>query len=502
MKNKTLILSRNIIINFSSYFIVLLATFFTTPYILKTLGKTQYGLLIFLTTIINFLLSLEFGFSFAFVQKLAKKIGSHENITLLFWTGFYLYLLISLFWALLIFLSAPLLLRKIFPISQQAGNSAIYYLRIFSFILLFTSWSNFSSLSFRALQKFHLANLQLIISGSLIPLGTFYLLKNGFVLKEIIYFYLLVNASTAILLFFLLKKNLSLKIKPVFSWQLFKELFSFAKWQFLSQLAGQIRQKASRFFLIFYLSLNKLPFFTIPQNLGQRYVSLLPNITSPIFTMTAYLTGENKQKELLKLYSLSVKLINILILPLGTFLFFYGQSFLSLWISPNFGEKSGIILKILIIGFSVFILNGLPNVFLTGKGKPQLPSKISIFIVSLFLLFSWLLIPHFGLLGAALATTIPYLIQSPIYPVIATKKINQQLKASFFINNYFYPLILNIGVGWIFYLFKKEINYWPNFFFYLLLFLIVNWLLVFIFQILNKEEKKLILHLWKYQQLS
>lgn len=502
MKKKSLILGRNILINFLSQFLIFAIIFFTTPFILQNLGKTDYSLLIFLTTIVGFFIALDFGFSPAFVQAFSQKRGRGEDQTELFWTSLLFYLCLSAFWALLIFVLAPILLMKFFPIVKQVGSLSIVLLRVFSLVLFLSNMSNFFTLSFQALQKFHLANLRPILLGIIIPVGSVYLLKTGKALNEIVYLHLFAHLAVAVFLFSLLLRNLVLKKTAVWSGQTLREMFSFAKWKFIGQLAGQIKQKSSRFFLSFHLPIDNLAFFVIPQNLTIRYISLLPNITAPVFTMTAELTGQEGKEALLKLYRYSVKLINLFLLPIGAFLFFNGQDFLSLWIGMEFAQRAGLILQILVLAYSLAILNGLPTVFLEGKGQPSLPARMSILIVSLFFVFLFFLVPSLGLLGAALASFLSYLVQVPLFLIMATKRILGKLDFRFFLTSYLSPIFLALVAALILDFFKGKVENWLVFLLNFSLFFMIYFFLVVIFKLVGKEERELLQRLCKFLRSS
>lgn len=492
MSSKAGILSRNILVNFLSQAIIFITAFFTTPYILKTLGETNYSLLVFLTTIVGFFLALDFGLSPAFVQAFSEKTNDKKRRGQILGTSFILYLSLSLFWSLLIFISSPFIMNRFFPIAKQVGNQAVFFLRLFSIVLFFNAMGSFITFSFQALQKFHLANLRAILVGFLVPIGTVYLLMTNKGIENIIYWHLFVHIVVGLFLSFLLKREGVLNNISFFSGGVGKRLFGFAKWKFLAQFAGQIRQKAARFFLSANFSLSQLAYFVIPQNISDRYLSLLPNIISPIFPMVASLKGEEKSEALDKLYRQSMKLINIFLLPIGIFIFFYAAQFLSLWISPEFSQKAATVLKILILGMSLSVLNGLPMTFLEGLGKPAMPAAFSIVIVILYLLFSWILIPPFGIVGAALVYCFTYALQVPVFLYIASKRLIKKKRKQFFLNSYFLPIALAILTGLFLSQFKEAISSWPLFIIHFLLYWFLFAFLVFVFKLIGKEEKEIL----------
>jgi O-antigen/teichoic acid export membrane protein len=489
MGQRSLTLGRNITVNFAAQALIFITAFFTTPYILSHLGDTYYGLLIFLSTVVAFISALDFGLSPAYIQLMAEKGSDEHKKNQIFFTTWWLFFAISFLGTILIWLIAPILLQKFFPLVQQVGWPAIKGLRIFSVVMFFGQMAGFLSLYFQAKQQFQLYNLRPLILGVGLPLGTVWLLALQRPIEQIFYLHLVFNLAVFLLLALLVGRRLQWKRENLFSTYYFRQLFYFAKWKIVGQLCGQIRQKSSRFFLGAYVPLSGLTVFSVPQSIADKYVTLQPNITSPVFAMSASLQGENQEESLKKLYVFSVKLVNITLVAGGLFLFFFSPIFLSLWIGEDFSAKASGVMQVLLLGMSLSILNGLPTVHLESVGKPAFPAIFSVLIVSLFLIFSFILIPKWGVLGAAWVPLLTYSIQVPIYVFWSTKKIIQNISFKFFTYSYFLPIFLALIVAGILYFLLPPVRSWAGLIARLLGFLLVYYQAVWFTGIINPEEK-------------
>ena len=96
MISKSSILGRNVLSNFGAHALIFLVSFFSTPIILRGMGQRDYGLLIFLGTVVNFLLALDFGLIPAFIQLFSQKIAGKKQYESLYFSAFIFYLILNL----------------------------------------------------------------------------------------------------------------------------------------------------------------------------------------------------------------------------------------------------------------------------------------------------------------------------------------------------------------------------------------------------------------------
>jgi len=96
-------------------------------------------------------------------------------------------------------------------------------------------------------------------------------------------------------------------------------------------------------------------------------------------------------------------------------------------------------MQILFLGTLIFTLASTSNAILTAIGKPKVVAKIIIISAFANIIVNLLLIPNFGITGAAIATTLSYLITF----VMATRKIKENIAVGFSKN----MMIKNILAG-------------------------------------------------------
>ena len=113
----------------------------------------------------------------------------------------------------------------------------------------------------------------------------------------------------------------------------------------------------------------------------------------------------------------------IIIAPIGLTLFIFSDLILKVLFGEYFISGS-IALKILCIGsifFSVAVIN---NNVLAAIGKPKEVTKLILFAALLNLIINLILIPQYGIIGAALATSASYFVVL----ILSTYLVNQSVK--------------------------------------------------------------------------
>jgi O-antigen/teichoic acid export membrane protein len=142
---------------------------------------------------------------------------------------------------------------------------------------------------------------------------------------------------------------------------------------------------------------------------------LLLSITTAFgFTFLPLVSEAYSNREFLRmkrLYSIVAKWLLIFTITLSVPLIFFPE----LIIGSLFGEeyvKGNIALPILIIGFLLYSVAGLPSRVLKAVGKTKLIMYNSIIVAILNIVLNIILIPRFDFIGAAIATTIAYVVLS------------------------------------------------------------------------------------------
>jgi O-antigen/teichoic acid export membrane protein len=442
--NKAQRLVKNIAINFLTQGLTFLISFVTTPIIFRRLGEEKFGLLMLFVSILGWFVLTDFGVVTAFIKYLAEK-DEKKKANDVFQTASSLMFLMTPFFGLVVFLLAPFLIKNVFQVSPSLEPLAINSLKVMSLSFIFSLLGNFMVGVPRAKQRFEIANFKPIFLGIILPLGSISLLFLGFGFQAIIWLYVAANILVFLLFSLIAKRMLpGLKFKFKIKKQVVKKLFSFAGFKFLSQVSAKISFSLNHFVIAAFLSVSQLSYYAVPAGIGEKILSVLPNLTLPIFPLSSELEKSQDKEKIKRLYQEAVRLSNLLMTPVFCFLTFFGPWFLSVWMGEAFARQAGPLLQILSIAYLLASYPAVPATIIEGSGRPDLSAVGGGTVMGLMIVFSLFLIPRYGLLGAALAMLISRLIQVPLFVYWVSSRIVKIKKLGFYWNNYIKILLIGI----------------------------------------------------------
>lgn len=432
----------NISSNFFTQIVVFFIAFIITPQIYNKLGGTLYGLLVLLNTIIIYFSLFDFGLISALIKFIAEYKAFRGNLNLLVNTIFSVFTFIIILLVILLNLIAPFIIKQL-NIPEILLNNTILSLRILSISFLIAAFTTFFSAITQALHRFELFNLKNIIIGIFIPITTLILLLLNKGIREIIYSYILINTFTFCLFYFIFKKLLpNIKINFTFSFLLFKKIISFGIFKFLSSLGSRIVAQLNEILIGIYLPIKYVGYYSIPSAIAQKISEIIPNISLPLFPLSSELNSLSLNEKLKELYYRSTKLANIILSPITVFIFIFSYSLLATWINPEFAKNANLVLKVLVLAYFINSFAGISSSIVEGLGKTKITALFSLFSSLFYLILVFILLPKYGLIGAALAIFINSLIQVPFFLWYTSKNIIGFSTLLQFTNIYILPLVI------------------------------------------------------------
>jgi O-antigen/teichoic acid export membrane protein len=147
-----------------------------------------------------------------------------------------------------------------------------------------------------------------------------------------------------------------------------------------------------------------------------------------------------KKKILDNTVSIVIKFLFIFLFPVAAILI----SFPDLTLSMLFGEAyipAAGALQILAVGAIFYSVYSLLNITLIGIGKPSISTKIFVAMTFIALLLNLLLVPLFGIIGAAIATVISYVAGFCIAFLLLKRDIKIKVK--------FFDIVKIFGSGFV-----------------------------------------------------
>jgi O-antigen/teichoic acid export membrane protein len=144
-------------------------------------------------------------------------------------------------------------------------------------------------------------------------------------------------------------------------------------------------------------------YYTAP-NEAITKASLLPGtLLVTLFPALASLDASGARNRVRELCARAIKSLLLLMTPILLVVSVFARQILQLWLGSDFATRSTATLQIFCFGVLVNSIAFVPFYLLQGLGRPDVTAKIHIFELPLYAIALAILLPRFGLVGAALA---------------------------------------------------------------------------------------------------
>lgn len=172
----------------------------------------------------------------------------------------------------------------------------------------------------------------------------------------------------------------------------------------LSYISLLLMQQIDLLVLKRHSPFNDLAYYGVAVKISFLLNIILTAINQVIGPQVAELYYKNDRKSLEKVIGKSILLNNLLVIPLVIIIFIFPGTILNL-----FGEnyiKAKVALLILVVGQAVNALAGSTDLYLNMTGKQNFFQRIIIIALIINLILNFILIPRFGMIGAATSTAL------------------------------------------------------------------------------------------------
>lgn len=384
------------------------------PFLISSLGKELYGLWVVITSVVASYYLLDLGFNQAVTRYVAKYIHKNDSTSAnrVINTALIIYSSLGAILFLFSVIAAYFFTDKLMTDSE--------HITLAQTILIISGLSIALEFPAKAFPGIISAYLRFDViatvrfSKSIIDAIFIYLaISHGYglvamasitfftgILSTLIY----VRYSTSLFKDLVFDKSLVDKT-------MFNSIFNFSKWVFVFDLNAMIRDKMDIWFIAFYLGNSALPIYYVSVRLIDYALNFMQQATGfsgPIFT--EYYV-KNERELLARSFNIFLKVNIILGISVAVEFYLLGYGFIEVWMRGAVSTKDAFdCLMVLAIGrFMVYFTTPVQS-FLMTINKHRIGAWVSLLETPLAVTLSCLLIPRFGLVGAALAITIPYVV--------------------------------------------------------------------------------------------
>lgn len=396
---------------FLSYVVLLLNNLvglLYTPFLLRMLGKSEYGLYSISASIIAYLTILDFGFGNAIVRYTAKyrAEGKKEEQYKAFGFFFILYCaigVIALVLGLCVAFHTNVFFDKSMTMMEVSRLKIIIFLMLANLAVTFPL-SLFTSI-ISAYERFVFQKVIIIVRVLLNTLTMVVLLQFGYKAIALAVVASIFNIATLVsnCIYCFVK----LKIKLYFArieYSVIKEIVMYSFWMFLNAIIDRIYWSTGQFVLGAVAGTASVAIFAVSIQLEHMYMSFSTAVTSVFLPKVTSIVTKNANSE----YEVSELFIKtgriqycVMALILSGF-FLFGRSFVTIWAGPDYAE-SYIIAMIFFVPLMIPLIQTLGITILQARNQMKFRSLLYIFISLLSLGFQIPLSKKYGGIGCACA---------------------------------------------------------------------------------------------------
>lgn len=445
---------KNITYRFTAYVWPMIFSILITPIIVFKLGVKDYGIYVFIITITSLFSLLDFGLTSAVTKYLAEYSAQRDERRMrdLIYSANSLFLLIG---TVGLFMITIMILGGHYFFPARFANNSGYYTLLFVLAAInffVSSINNVYGLIPDALQRFDISSKLNVVWLTISPLANLIIVWLGYKLLVIFTVQLILFT-----LFMFARRYYSLKLLPLAEYHLawvkeeIKKCLSFGFAMVINNTANTLLFSLDRLIIPIFAGTAQLTYYSLPGNVAARIPGVTDNLSGIILPISSGLQGTSDQERIKRFYVRSVRLVTVIASAISFSVIFLSYQILQYWLNLDFANQSTKILIILTVtNFIIALLSPITNFFF-GLGKVKFSSILSVAMAVTNAICLFILVPKYGITGAAWAYLISVLPIFYMIYFIEQKHLNLEKRLA-----YHFQMFLKIGTtGLVFYFIAK-----------------------------------------------
>jgi O-antigen/teichoic acid export membrane protein len=385
-----------------------------TPYMLRMLGQSEYGLYSLVASVISYLTILDLGFGNAIVRYTAKyrAEGKEEQQYSMFGMFVILYSIIGAI-ALCIGLGIAFNVELLFGKNMTSDELSIarIMMLLLSFNLAITfPFSLFGSI-ITAYENFVFQKIVQIVRIILSTVTMLVVLEIGYKAIALVVITTIFNVISLLINYAYCKYKLKIKIFfERIDRYFFKEVSIYSLYIFLNSIMDRIYWNSGQFILGIVSGTKAVAIFSVAITIQQMYINFSSAISGVFLPkVTAMVVKKQTSKAISNLFIQIGRIqYTVLSLILTGFLLF-GKPFISIWAGENYSDVYAIVLLYL-VPLTIPLIQNMGITILQARNEMKFRSILYVFVAIGSLGISIPLAIKYGPIGCAIGVSIAFFI--------------------------------------------------------------------------------------------
>ncbi len=410
-------------LNLGGQVLTMVATLVATPFVIRFLGPSSYGVLALVYVMIGYLSFADMGMGTASTRfgSMAHARGDDEGEATAIWSALMIAAVPALTVGLLLFIGARPLIEHGLRIPALLQQPAVLAVRVAS--LGFVARAFAGVLNTPAIVRLRMDLVVLISTGTsaaqilLVPVVLF--LGGG--LSGAVAVATSATIAAAILHAVTGARLLPQLRRPRISRALLKPLVRFGGGLVVSTIATAILANLEKLLLPRYASLQALAFYSVAFTLANLLTQLPVAMLQSLVPAFSQLHASGNAAGLQMLYRRGLRGMLYWTLPGTVFICAAAYPFFSIWAGPRFGQGSTLPLYLLVGGIACEIISYVPYALLITFGRTDIIARCQLSLIIPYLIVAVVLIQRYGAAGAAVAWSLRALLTAILFASFARR---------------------------------------------------------------------------------
>lgn len=404
-------LKAGVVLNYVVIFLNTVVGLLYTPYMLRMMGQSEYGLYSLVASVIAYLTVLDLGFGNAIVRYTAKFRAEKKTEEQYEMFGMFvlLYLVIGI-------IAFGIGLGLYFNVDTLFGNTMtaveIDHARIMMLLLVanlaFTFPMSIWGSIIQAYEDFVFQKSLNIIRIILNTAVMICLLHFGYKAVAMVVVQTIFNVLTLVINFIYCRRKLNIHIYfrfKHFHWGFLKEIAIYSFWIFLNAIIDRVYWSTGQFVLGAMVGTAAVAVFAIAIQLEGMYMQFSTAISSVFLPkVTAMVATNRSRKEISDLFIRTGRIQYIVLAYILSGFIIFGRQFIELWAGAGYSDAY-IISLLFFIPLTVPLIQNLGITILQARNEMKFRSVLYIIIALVSLAMQIVLTRYFGGIGCAMGVS-------------------------------------------------------------------------------------------------
>jgi O-antigen/teichoic acid export membrane protein len=407
-------------------------TFFLTPFVISRLGDVRYGVWVSVEAALAFMMLLDLGIRGAITRYVAGShaTGDHVAASRAYSAALMLRLgLGAIMLAVTVGLAAGI--ETLDNIPLELRDEARVIVLISGAALTVTFVTGVFGAVLAALHRFDRVSAVALLRTAVIATGTVLLLEAGYGLVALAVLNLGIAAMVGTLSAWLSQRAYPelrfLRARPAA--ELLRDIASYSAYSFVINLTGSLIYRANTLVVLAFISPAAVTLYSLGARLIDYTRTFANSMAQTLMPVASGFSARGETTQLRRLLVHGTRLALFVAWPIEIALFIRCETFIGLWMGPDYVEVPSLILRILLLS-NLFIAGNFVSAqicFGLGRHRPYAGWQAAEAVANVGL--SIVLAQRVGLTGVAWAMTLPSLVTNGvIWPMYICRVLELPLR--------------------------------------------------------------------------